>query len=166
MSAPARRGRSVGAGARHAAAVASFGVAFKGATAAVRRLRGRDTHRPGELSHAQYSLLFGLEEGGRLSASELASLADVAPATATQMLDGLAAGGFVERTRSERDRRIVLVSLTPRGNEVVAARHARYQALWAEALAQFSAAELDAATAVLERARGIFEELSAEAAPA
>ena len=35
---------------------------FKGAMAAVRRLRGRESHRPGELSDAQYSLLFCLRE--------------------------------------------------------------------------------------------------------
>ena len=35
---------------------------FKGSMAAVRRLRGRESHRPGELSDAQYSLLFGLRD--------------------------------------------------------------------------------------------------------
>ena len=37
-----------------------LGHSFKTAMAAVRRLRGRETHRPGELSYAQYALLFGL----------------------------------------------------------------------------------------------------------
>jgi DNA-binding MarR family transcriptional regulator len=147
----------------HRAAVTRFAWTFKGAMAAVRRLRGRDTHRPEELSYAQYCLLFGLAERGELSASELAGLADVAPATATQMLDSLGAGGYVERGRSERDRRIVLVSLTPRGSELVAARRARYEALWTQALARFSEQELATATAVLECARAIFDEIAAGA---
>lgn len=151
------------AGARHRAAVASFATTFKGAMAAVRRLRGRDTHRPGELSYAQYCLLFGLADGGERSASELAGLADVAPATATQMLDSLVAAGFVERSRSDRDRRLVLVSLTRRGSELVAARRARYEALWARALAGFSEHELATATAVLDRARAIFDEIATDA---
>ena len=113
---------------------------------------GATRHRPGELSYAQYGLLFGLAERGERSASELAGLADVAPATATQMLDSLVAPGFVERTRSDRDRRLVLVSLTARGSELVAARRARYEALWARALAGFSEHELATATAVLDRA--------------
>jgi len=143
-------------------AVSAFAHAFKSAMAAVRRLRGRDTHRPGELSYAQYHLLFGLaERGGELSASELAALADVSPATATQMLDSLAAGGFVERLRSERDRRMVLVSLTPTGAALVAARRLLYEGLWTEALAEFSAAELATATAVLNRAREIFDTITA-----
>ena len=38
----------------------ALGRSFKAATAAVRRLRGRDTHRPEALSHAQYQVLFEL----------------------------------------------------------------------------------------------------------
>ncbi|HEX4036135.1 MAG TPA: MarR family transcriptional regulator [Solirubrobacteraceae bacterium] len=142
-------------------AVAGFGLAFRAAMAAVRRLRGRDTHHPGELSYAQYCLLFGLADRGELSASELAGLAEVSPATATQMLDSLATGGFVERSRSERDRRLVLVSLTVRGGELVAAKRARYEVMWRKALADFSPAELEIATAVLERTRTIFDEIAA-----
>lgn len=143
-------------------AVSAFGVSFKTAMAAVRRLRGRDTHRPGEVSYAQCSLLFTLAEHGERSASELAGLADVAPATASQMLDSLAAGGFVERTRSELDRRLVLVSLTERGAQLVGARRARFEDLWAHALADFSERELATATAVLDRARVVFDEIAAE----
>ncbi len=146
----------------HRAAVTRFALTFKGAMAAVRRLRGRETHRPEELSYAQYCLLFGLAERGELSASELASLADVVPATATQMLDSLVAGGFVERSRSERDRRMVLVSLTARGSELVAARRARYEALWTRSLARFSEQELETATAVLDCARAIFDQIATE----
>ena len=150
------------AGDEHRAAVSSFSLTFKAAMGAVRRLRGRESHRPGELSYAQYGLLFGLAQRGECSASELAGLADVAPATATQMLDHLAAGGFVERVRSERDRRIVLVSLTAHGSELVGARRTRYEALWTRELADFSLEDLHAATAVLERAGAVFVEIAAE----
>jgi DNA-binding MarR family transcriptional regulator len=150
------------------AALEQFGGAFKRAMGAVRRLRGRDTHRAGELSYAQFGLLFGLAQGGEMSASEVAFCADVAPATATQMLDSLAAAGLIGRRRSEADRRSVLVSLTPRGTEVVAARRARYQGHWDEALGKFSAAELCTASAVLDSIRAMFDELAcdAEAEPA
>jgi DNA-binding MarR family transcriptional regulator len=148
--------------AEHRAAVSTFALAFKAATGAVRRLRGRESHHPGELSYAQFGLLFGLADRGECSASELAGLADVAPATATQMLDHLDAEGLVERVRSERDRRIVLVSLTPRGRELVAARRARYEALWARELADFSVEELGVATAVLARTAAIFAAIAAQ----
>jgi len=146
---------------RQREAVTSFGMAFRAAMASVRRLRGRDTHRPGELSYAQYCLLFGLADRGELSASELAGLAEVSPATATQMLDSLVSAGFVERARSDRDRRLVLVTLTARGGELVAEKRARYENMWTKALADFSPAELGVATAVLERTRVIFDEIAA-----
>jgi MarR family transcriptional regulator, organic hydroperoxide resistance regulator len=145
-----------------AEATSAVGHAFKRAMAAVRRVRGRDTHRPGELSYAQYGLLFGLAAQGELCATDLASVAEVAPSTATKMLDRLVEAGLVERVRSEVDRRVVIVALTARGAEIVAARRARYEDLWREALTGFSDEQLRAATAVLERLAAMFEEMSAE----
>jgi DNA-binding MarR family transcriptional regulator len=57
---------------------------------------------------------------------------------------------------------MVLVSLTARGSALVAARRARYEALWARALARFSEQELETATAVLDCARALFGEIAAE----
>jgi DNA-binding MarR family transcriptional regulator len=134
-----------------------LGRAFKAAMAAVRRLRGRETHRPGDLSYAQYSLLFSLAGGGVRSARELAELADLSPATVTQMLDHLAAAGLVTRVRSDEDKRIVLTSLTERGCEVIEARRASMEPRWRAALTEFSDAELQTAAAVLDRLRELFE---------
>ena len=93
------------------------GLSFKRAMGAMRRLRGRETHHPGELSYAQYGLLFSLAGGCALSSRELAYSADVTPATAAQMLESLEAAGMVERVRSPEDKRVVLTSLTDRGRE-------------------------------------------------
>lgn len=139
------------------------GRAFKGALAAARRLRGRDTQRPCEIPFAQYALLVELAERGELAAGELALAAELAPATVTGMLDHLADAGFVVRARSERDRRLVVVRLTEAGREHVTAHHARVAPLWNAALADFDAAELRAATAVLERVRIFFETLDKDA---
>jgi DNA-binding MarR family transcriptional regulator len=126
----------------------------------MRRLRGRETHHPGELSYAQYGMLFGLADGVPKSSRELALAADVAPATATEMLDALAASGLVARTRSEEDRRIVLTSLTERGKAVVDERRARYEPLWQAALEGFTETELRSAAAILEALRRMFDELA------
>jgi DNA-binding MarR family transcriptional regulator len=134
--------------------------AFKSCLRAVRRLRGRETRcAPGELSDAQYGLLFGLREHETLPTSELAFLADLSPATATGMLDGLEASGLVSRVRSDRDRRVVLTSLTERGRALVDERHARFAPRLEAALAEFSDAELQTAAAVLERLREMFDEI-------
>jgi DNA-binding MarR family transcriptional regulator len=147
------------------AAGQALGQALRGAIAAVRRLRGRDTQRAGEIAHAQYALLFELAERGELAAGELAAAAELAPATVTGMLDHLADAGLVVRTRSEHDRRIVVCRLTAAGHEQVGARRARVTPLWNAALAEFDASELLVATAVLARLQTFFETLDESPPP-
>ena len=135
---------------------------FKRAMAAVRRLRGRETHRPGELTDAQYSLLFCLRAQSQMSLRDLADAADLSPASVTEMLEGLAAAGLVERHRSDRDRRVVFTSLTKDGRGLVEERRARLEPRFRAALQGFSEDELVAAAAVLERLRDLFEEIADE----
>jgi len=137
-----------------------LGQSFRAVTAAVRRLKGRETQKPGELSHAQYTLLFALADG-ELSAGALATSADLSPATVTQMLEALEAAGLVKRERSERDKRVVLTSLTKHGESLVDARRARYEPLWRAALEEFSEKELATAAAVLDRLHDLFDQLAA-----
>jgi DNA-binding MarR family transcriptional regulator len=140
-------------------AAQEFGRAFKGCMSAVRRMRGRENRAHGELSDAQYGLLFNLVDHEALPTSELACQADLSPATATGMLDGLAAAGLVSRVRSERDRRVVLTSLTERGRALVAARHSQFAPRFTAALAEFSDDELRSAAAVLQRLGAMFDEI-------
>ena len=136
-----------------------FTRAWKGALAAMRRMRSRETHHPGELSYAQYGLLFALFDTEPRSTRELALAADVSPATATEMLDSLAAAGLVERTRSAADKRIVLTALTKRGNALVEERRARFEPQWRAAFAQFSDEELATAARVLDAMRELFDRI-------
>jgi DNA-binding MarR family transcriptional regulator len=139
-------------------ALEQVGRSFKAAMGAVRRLRGRETQHPGELSYAQYSLLFGLAEG-ELSARELADAADLSPATVTQMLDSLEAHGLATRTRSEHDKRVVLTALTPHGRQLVDERRARFESRWRAALEGFSEDQLRDTAAVLDRLAALFDEI-------
>src|SRR5262249_54173600 len=141
-------------------AIETLARSFKAANAALRRLRGRETHRPGELSYAQFGLLFALCDGVPRSLRELALAADVSPATAVEMLDSLEAAGLVERTRSAEDKRIMLTALTERGQAIVDERRARYEPRWRAALAEFDEEELLTTAAVLERVRAMFDELA------
>ena len=141
-------------------ALEAVGMAFKAAIAAVRRMRGRETHHPGELSYAQYGLLFGLHHGTPKSSRDLAHAADVSPATAAEMLDGLAAAGLVARERSHEDKRVVLTSLTERGLTLIEARRALYEPRWRAALSEFSDEELRTTTAVLRALRDFFDDLA------
>lgn len=144
-------------------AVEELGLAFRGVVRAVMRLRGRDSHLAGtELSHAQFQLLIELHERGELPAGELAAAAELAPGTVTQMLDGLAESGHVERARSATDRRVVVSRLTELGREQIEAKRAAWQARWEQALAGLGSEELAAATVVLTR----LAEMFAQTAPA
>jgi DNA-binding MarR family transcriptional regulator len=140
-----------------------LGAAFRRVFRNLSRLRGRDTHLGGsELSHAQFELLIELEERGELSAGELAAAARLTPATVTQMLDHLAAGGHVERARSETDRRVVVSRLTAGGRRKIEARRKVWQGRWQEALEGLEDEELRAATRVLERLGDVFEDKPAQ----
>jgi DNA-binding MarR family transcriptional regulator len=130
--------------------------------AAVRRLRGRETHHPGELSYAQYTLLFSLADGGELSVRELACAADLAAPTVTQMLDHLADMDLVARVRSLLDKRVVLTSLTERGQALIAEHRAMIEPRWRAALAEFDEAELATAAAVLARLAAMFEDFATD----
>jgi MarR family transcriptional regulator, organic hydroperoxide resistance regulator len=144
------------------AAAEQLARAFKGAMAAIRRLRGRETHHPAELSDAQYSLLFCLRQRDEVSAGELAVAAELSAASTTTMLDGLATAGLVQRTRSERDRRVVFTSLTGRGRALVEERKERIEPRYRAALAGFTEQELITAAAVLDSLRTLFNELADE----
>jgi len=120
--------------------------------AAQRRLRGRDAQNKDGLTHAQLHLLRVLsEQGGELPASRLAAFADLTPTTVTQMVDGLAKHGLVERVRSEEDRRMVFIRLTDAGRKVYRRQRAIYEERSRELLADMSAEELDQAARVLRR---------------
>ena len=141
-------------------ATGQVGVAFKRAMVAMRRLRGRETHRIGQLSFAQLGLLHGLAGGHECSARQLAEQSDLSPATVTQMLESLEAAGLVRRTRSEQDRRVVHTVLTEQGAAVVAERQRDMEVRWKEALGGFSSDELAAAARVLNRVTDVIESLS------
>jgi MarR family transcriptional regulator, organic hydroperoxide resistance regulator len=136
--------------------------AFKRALAALRRMRGRETHCPGELTDAQYSLLFCLRDQSQMSVRDLADAADLSAASVTEMLDGLATAGLVERRRSDRDRRVVLTSLTDAGRGLVEERRARFEPRLRAALEPFSEHDLLTAAAVLDGLRDMFDEVAEE----
>jgi DNA-binding MarR family transcriptional regulator len=126
---------------------------------AQRRLRGRDARIEGGVSFAHYPLLSALAREGSLSAGQLAADAGLTPATVTQMLDALAATGLVERSRSETDRRVVTTRLTDEGRRRVDRKEAELIEKWREALSDFDAGKLEAATRVVARLGDYLDDL-------
>jgi DNA-binding MarR family transcriptional regulator len=162
MTAPATSRQ--GAAAR-AEVLEQIAHAFWGNVVMIRRLRGRETHYSGELSLAQYNVLFALVDLGserELSTRDLAAAAELATPTVTRMLDSLVAMGVVERRRSDVDRRLVTCTLTERGRQLATDEAARLKDRWKRMLAGFSNDELLSAVAVLERVRKVYEEIEIE----
>jgi DNA-binding MarR family transcriptional regulator len=139
-------------------AITELGVSFRRAFRSLRSMRGRDTHREGEIGHAQFELLIELCVRGPLHAGELAEVVGASAATVSGMLDNLCAAELVERSRSESDRRLVVVKLTRRGRRKVEARKALWRRRWEEALEGVDEEELRVASRVLDRIGDIFAE--------
>lgn len=137
-------------------AITELGLAFRHAFRSLRSMRGRDTHRGDEVGHAQFELLIELHTRGPLHAGELAEAVGASAATVSGMLDNLCAAELVERTRSETDRRLVVVKLTRRGRRKVEARKALWRRRWEEALEGVDEDEVRVAARVLDRIGGIF----------
>jgi MarR family transcriptional regulator, organic hydroperoxide resistance regulator len=128
---------------------------------AERRLRSREHSGPGELTHAQLKALATLGREQELTAGQLARSADLNPATVTAMLDQLEAADIVQRHRSNKDRRVCNVSLTPQGWKLLERKRAYWQSLWDQQFAEFSDRDLEAAARVIHEIADVYNTLSA-----
>ena len=133
--------------------------AFAELSAAQRRLRGRDALQHGGLSFAQLRVLTALEEDDGCPAGRLAERAGVTPATITGMLDILEEQGIVTRTRSERDRRVVIARLTDEGRAIRDRRRGEVRRGFGGAPAPPDPPHLAAAPRVLRRLADVMEGL-------
>lgn len=80
------------------------------------------TLKPFELSFARYEILMLLSftRRGALSIGTLGRLLQIHPTSVTSTVDRLERQDLVQRVRSERDRRVVTVRITPKGRHVAA----------------------------------------------
>jgi len=137
-----------------------FTLAWEGFFRATRRARSRAAGPLDgtPLSLPQYQLLEVLRDQSEVPVSELAASAGVASPTATRMLDGLVRDGMAVRTPCERDRRVVLVSLTGAGREAVRDAARRVAAGRARVRDHLTPAEQQQAAVLLRRLAAIVEE--------
>jgi len=126
--------------------------------AAQRRLRGRDAQRPG-LSYSQYAVLRVLADGAEHTAGELATAADLTPASITKMLDGLSRVGLLERVPDPSDRRRVGVRITADGRAALEAKNRQVNAAWAGVLEDADPSEVEAMAAAMRRLAALFDAL-------
>lgn len=132
-------------------------LALREMLAAQRRLRGREAQRQGTLSFSQHAVLRVLADGDEHSAGELATAADLTPASITKMLDGLSRAGLLERVRDESDRRRVGVRITDAGRRDFAEKEQLIRAAWEAELDGAPDEELDAMLVALRRVVSLFD---------
>jgi DNA-binding MarR family transcriptional regulator len=70
------------------------------------------------ISPRDYSVLRFLHESGSATVGEVQAYLHSSPSTASTLIAQLDAAGYVTRTRSNVDNRVVIVDLTPEGREV------------------------------------------------
>lgn len=109
----------------------------------IRHMHSRLERSDCGVSPSQFPLLKLLEEQGETTVSEVAGGLAMSVAGATGLIDRLERAGLVERRRDEADRRLVFVTLSPTGRDVLAkARRVRREVL-ADLLASLTRAEVE-----------------------
>lgn len=128
-------------------------------SAADSRLRGRATRIAGAISLTHARAMRALADQGPLTIAQLATATETTNAAATQLVNGLVRAGYVTRERSANDKRSVVVALTAAGLQ----RHRDRQTTLVRALqaafVEHDSTALDAATDVLRRLVGIYDQL-------
>lgn len=111
------------------------------------------------------SLLF-IDKRGDITMTELAEYLNTPMSTANGIIERLVKKGYVSRNRSDTDRRIVVVCLTPEGRQLLGGFHALITDYINMALEVLSEEEASALIGiVLKIARGLREKLAAEEPP-
>ncbi|MEG6616833.1 MarR family transcriptional regulator [Peptococcaceae bacterium 1198_IL3148] len=69
------------------------------------------------ITPSQYIILKVIESNSNCKAADIAQMLDISPAATTNVLDRLCHGGWIERIRSDKDRRVVWLKLTAVGQQ-------------------------------------------------
>ncbi len=128
-------------------------------TAADGRLRGRATRIPGAVSMAHARTLKALAEEGDLSVKELAIRTETTAAGVTQLINGLEQAGYVERLRSDHDRRVVTIRLTPTGLERHQNREKEIQRILSDTLSDYNAKQIEQSAEIIKRMIYVLDQL-------
>lgn len=130
----------------------------KGFAAALRRLgvlfirvAGRQSESHQTLSKQELMAIGVLGQEGPCRMGEIAEHLGVVQSAVTALVDRLEGQGLASRVRSEADRRVWLVELTPKGQSAFAEEEAVYEGVAREMLRPLSPAEQRTLTDLLAR---------------
>jgi DNA-binding MarR family transcriptional regulator len=119
------------------------------------QLRFARLFRPCGLTPSQYNILRILRgEGAPLPILEIANRTITVVPGITGLIDRLEKSGFVARARCAKDRRVIHVALSEKGENTLAALDQPLQELHGELIGHLSPSELKELIRLLEKARG------------
>jgi DNA-binding MarR family transcriptional regulator len=104
-----------------------------------------------ELTFSQWTTLVALHDGRIKTAGDLAQNICHDAGSLTRLIDQMVERGFVLRDRSETDRRVVTLALTPRGRDMVEGLAPKVMHFWNGLLSGFTHEEVDTLINLLTR---------------
>ena len=141
-----------------AKAQSSLGI-LVGETARLWRYALDQRLQPLGLSQAKWLVLLHLSRENGLMQKQLARRVGIEPPTLANLLDRMAAEGWIVRRESSRDRRSKIVQLTPKSLEVIKQIRSTGARLRRELLAGIPAKDVERCSAVLSRIKGAVEKV-------
>jgi len=113
----------------------------------------------------QLGCLLALKEDGPLTSAKLARKVYLSPSTVVGIIDRLEEKKLVTRTRDSKDRRLVHISITGTGEQLVSAAPSLLQDTLSRALVELPEAEQVSITLALEKLVDLMEARHIDAAP-
>jgi DNA-binding MarR family transcriptional regulator len=104
-----------------------------------------------ELTFSQWTTLVALHDGRISTAGDLAHNICHDAGSLTRLIDQMIKRGLVTRQRSDKDRRVVSLALTPRGSALVEGLAPKVMNFWNGLLSGFTHQEIDTLIALLTR---------------
>lgn len=95
------------------------------------------------LTHDQHYILRYINRVGSCTSTVLAEEFEVKKSAITAIITRLWEKGFIQRTRDEKDRRVVYLTLTDKGNEFFRKTEERIHLLVEEFITQFEESEIE-----------------------
>jgi DNA-binding MarR family transcriptional regulator len=96
-----------------------------------------------DLTNDQHFTLRYMNQVGTCTSSELAEIFDVQKSAITAIIQRLWEKGLIERTRDEKDRRVVYLSLTDKGKDLYSQCEERIHSLVEGLITQFEQHEIE-----------------------
>jgi len=136
---------------------------FDGVLTALRRItrandiRSREITKLTGLTTAQLVVLRAIAKLGEVTTRIISDEVSLSPATVTTIMDRLSERGFVERYRSEFDRRVVYTRLTGKGRKTLSRAPKLLQELFSQRFADLSLVERRGIVATLQQVASMMD---------